>query len=113
VVAGSLKKKAKCPRVIVLQGIACLSSNESFVAMMKCSPRVTTMGETTGGSSGNPKPHALPNGATAIVPSWEDYLPDGTPLEGHGITPDVAVEWRRDGGDSVMERALEAATRVP
>lgn len=106
--------RARFPgRVIVLQGAACLSSNESFILMMKASPRVVTLGDTTGGSSANPKPHVLPNGTTVLVPSWEDMQPDGTPIEGRGIAPDIAVQWVEGHGDPVMSRAMQEAARKP
>ncbi len=104
-------------RTAVLIGPACLSSNESFIAMMQPElpgpgvdvaglPHVL-VGDTTGGSSGNPKPHDLGIGVTVILPSWRDYLVNGTMLEGRGITPGIAVNWTPGPGDPVLERAVE------
>jgi len=97
----------------VLIGPACLSSNESFIAMMRPMPpkpgeRLShvLIGQTTGGSSGNPKPHDLGIGVTVVLPSWRDYLPDGTMLEGRGIEPDIRVDWNAGPGDAVIDAAL-------
>lgn len=100
-------------RVLLLQGTVCLSSNESFILMMKQSPRVTTIGVKTRGSSGNPKSYPLPNGLTIIMPRWEDYLPDGTLMEGKGIVPDITVEGSIRSGDPVLKRAWEEAQLQP
>jgi C-terminal processing protease CtpA/Prc len=73
--------------VVLLIGQKCMSSNESFVAMMSGGPKVTIMGDHTCGSSGNPKIIQLPLAMTVSVPRWIDYLPDGTPLDERGFVP--------------------------
>jgi hypothetical protein len=109
-------------RTAVLIGPACLSSNESFIAMMRPlapgpgasvkSMPVVLVGDTTGGSSGNPKPHDLGAGVTVFLPSWRDFLADGSLLEGRGITPDIGVVWGPGAGgaagssDPVLAAAL-------
>lgn len=96
-------------KVAVLIGPACMSSNESFILMMKHGGKATLVGDRTRGSSGNPKPHDLGNGVTILLPSWEDFLPDGTALEGNGITPDVKAEFGADAArDGVLDAALSA-----
>lgn len=97
-------------RVLLLQGPVCLSSNESFIKMMKLSPRVRTFGATTGGSSARPQRHSLPNGIEISLPTWWTTLPDGTPLEGNGIPPDIAVDGDFVADDPVLVRALEEAS---
>jgi hypothetical protein len=78
--------------VVCLIGPRAVSSGEGFVQMLKCLPHVTTVGARTRGSSGNPKPFALPGVAVTVWYSrWVDLLPDGTPIEGAGIAPDVSV----------------------
>ena len=102
-------------RVVVLMGPKNLSSCESFLLMMRQVPGCKLVGDRSYGSSGNPKPIDLGNGVTVLLPSWVDMLPDGTELEGKGITPDVTVKTtlaelqRRDG---VLETAL-AILRKP
>jgi hypothetical protein len=79
--------------VVCLIGPRAVSSGEGFVQMLKCLPHVTTVGARTRGSSGNPKPFELPGLAVTVWYSrWVDLMPDGTPIEGAGITPDIAVD---------------------
>ncbi|HTL18836.1 MAG TPA: S41 family peptidase, partial [Patescibacteria group bacterium] len=73
--------------VVLLIGQKCMSSNESFVAMMSGDPKVTTMGDHTCGSSGNPRMLDLPMGITVSIPRWIDYLPDQTVLDERGFQP--------------------------
>jgi hypothetical protein len=80
-------------QVVCLIGPRAVSSGEGFVQMLKCLPHVTTVGARTRGSSGNPKPFKLPGVAVTVWYSrWVDLMPDGTPIEGAGIAPDVAVD---------------------
>jgi C-terminal processing protease CtpA/Prc len=101
--------------VAVLVGPTVGSSCESFVLMMRQSPRCKLVGGVTKGSSGNPKPHDLGNGVTVFLPSWEDQMPDGTVVEGRGVMPDVEVkttpaELRRR--DAVLEAGVAAVRKV-
>jgi hypothetical protein len=97
-------------RVAVLIGPLNISSNESFILMMKQAPSVKLIGQRTYGSSGNPKPVNLANGVTVNLPTWQAFFPDGSLLEGKGIDPDILVPTRpadfRDR-DPVLEKALE------
>lgn len=93
--------------VAVLIGLVCVSSNESFILMMRKPGQRETFGETTGGSSGNPKPHELGHGVTLFLPSWRDLTADGTEIEDHGIEPDHAVAW--PGSDTTKDPVLDAA----
>ena len=79
--------------VVCLIGPRAVSSGEGFVQLLRCLPHVTTVGARTRGSSGNPKPFELPGLAVTVWYSrWVDLMPDGTPIEGAGIAPDVAVD---------------------
>jgi C-terminal processing protease CtpA/Prc len=61
--------------------------------MMKCLPRVTTVGMRTRGASGNPQPYELYSmGVSVWFSRWVDLMPDGSIFEGVGIAPDVTVE---------------------
>jgi len=77
------------PPVILLTGQKCMSSGELFVGMMLGDSNVTTMGDHTCGSSGNPKIYNLPMDLTVAVPVWIDYKPDGKPLDENGFQPQV------------------------
>jgi C-terminal processing protease CtpA/Prc len=87
-----------------------MSSNESFVLMMRQAKDCTVVGQKTYGSSGNPKAHELPNGVTIFLPSWQDLRPDGTCFEGEGLAPDVEVAAEPkdfEEKDPILEKALE------
>jgi hypothetical protein len=95
--------------VAVLTSRYVMSSNESFVLMMRQAKDCTVVGQKTYGSSGNPKPHELPNGVTIVLPSWQDLRPDGTCFEGEGLAPDVEVAAEPkdfEQRDPILERAL-------
>jgi len=100
-------------KVAILIGPACMSSNESFILMMRRAGVRETFGGKTWGSSGNPRPHDLGQGVRVFLPSWRDLLPDGSVLEGVGIAPDHAVEWRPGETDPVLDAALAWLRRVP
>ena len=103
--------------VVLLIGQKCMSSNESFIAMMSGDPDLVTMGDHTCGSSGNPRLLQLPLALTVSIPRWIDYLPDGTPLDEHGFQPQVffkpepgAFQGKRD---DLLSAALERLRQVP
>ena len=102
------RKRFRGP-VAVLTSRYVMSSCEAFVLMMKQADDCTVVGQRTYGSSGNPKPHELPNGVTIFIPSWQAMLPDGTCFKGVGVAPDVevAVDSKElDKSDPILERAL-------
>jgi len=97
-------------KAAVLSGPVVMSSCEAFVLMMKQVPGATVFGESTQGSSGNPKPYDLGNGVTVYLPSWKAMLPDGTEFEGVGVEPDLKVDAVQSDfaeRDPVLEAALE------
>jgi hypothetical protein len=102
--------------VFLLIGQRCMSSNESFIAMMMGDPEVTTMGDHTTGSSGNPKIIPLPLEMSVSVPQWIDYLPDGTPLDERGIEPKIhftAAPGDFEGNrDQLLTAALDRARKT-
>lgn len=75
----------------MLTGPKVMSSNESFILMMKMFPNAKIVGMKTYGSSGNPIPHELSNGVTIYLPSWQAYSLDGKLIEGNGIEPDIKI----------------------
>jgi hypothetical protein len=97
--------------VVVLIGQKCMSSNESFVAMMSGDPEAVIMGDHTCGSSGNPEIIQLPLRMTVSVPRWIDYLPDATPLDERGFQPQVRFNPNPGafaaGRDELLSAALE------
>ena len=87
-----------------------MSSNESFVLMLRQAKDCTVVGQPTFGSSGNPKPFELGNGVTAYIATWQDLRLDGTPFEGEGLQPDVLVPCTAkelETSDPILAKALE------
>ncbi len=103
--------------VVLLIGQKCMSSNESFVGMMTGDPEVTTMGDHTCGSSGNPEIINLPLDMTVSVPQWIDYLPEGTPLDERGFQPQIPFKPTPGafGGerDDLLSAALARLSQAP
>jgi len=103
--------------IYVLSGPNVMSSNESFILMMKQIPNTKVVGMKTYGSSGNPKPYELSNGIKMFIPSWKAYTLDGQLIEGNGIAPDIefvskAMERTRenllvDEKDALIEKVFE------
>jgi len=103
--------------VVLLIGQKCMSSNESFVAMMSGDGDATIMGDHTCGSSGNPEIINLPLDMTVSVPRWIDYLPDGTPLDERGFQPQLPFHpapGAFDGNrDDLLKAAVEQLRKAP
>lgn len=95
--------------VVCLFGRETLSSAESLAAMFGECPNVTTFGSPTGGSSANPRRLELDCGITVNLPRWLDLLPDGTPLERHGVPPDVLSEHAPEAFSNQSDPVFEAA----
>jgi len=97
--------------VVVLSGPATFSAAEDFLVAWKNSGRGKTIGELSGGSTGQPLFFELPGGGSARVCTKRDTFPDGTEWVGKGIAPDILVRPTvadvRAGKDTVLERALE------
>jgi hypothetical protein len=110
-VTGNKEPERRYDRPIaVLTSRYVMSSNESFVLMLRQAKDCTVVGQPTFGSSGNPKPFDLGNGVTLVIPSWQDLRPDGTCFEGKGLDPDVlvpATSTDLESHDPILEKALE------
>lgn len=97
--------------VVLLTGIECQSATEYFVAGLKDNGRAVTVGQRTGGSSGNPRRFSVTYGQGTFdiyVAIWRYTRPNGQPLEGKGIVPDITVPLRPDNAipRPLTERAV-------
>ncbi len=96
--------------VAVLIGDRCVSSSESFILMMTTLEHVITIGDTTRGSSGNPREFRLGDGTRYTIPRWVAYKTDMTVLEDVGIFPDIPIPADSsvvNRQDRVLEKAIE------
>lgn len=78
--------------VIALQGEKTMSSAEAFVLMLAACPTVTTMGDRTAGSSGNPRRVEAGAGIVVNLPRWIPLDRDGKTFDAVGVKPDVAIK---------------------
>jgi hypothetical protein len=99
--------------VVVLIGPRTMSSAESLVLMMDQCPAVTTVGDRTAGSSGNPRQLDLHEGRIQVnLPRWLDLDPDGTPIDARGIQPDIVVDTPDLESFRTQDPVVERAVRV-
>jgi carboxyl-terminal processing protease len=98
-------------RLALLVDAGCFSACEDFVMPFKDNGRAVVVGETTGGSTGQPYMLDLGDGMQAIVGAKREMFPDGARFEGVGIRPDVeitpTVDDLRGGRDVVLEAARQ------
>lgn len=103
--------------VVVLIGRRTMSSAESLALMLAQCPQVTTLGDHTAGSSGNPREIRAEGGIVVRLPRWLDMDPDGKPIEGVGIAPQVRIDAPPAAftteRDVVLQAALERLKRIP
>lgn len=96
--------------VVVLTGPQTYSAGEDFVLNFTIMQRGLTIGETTGGSTGQAINFTLPGGGGGRVCAKRDVFPDGREFVGVGVAPAIDVRQTvaglRAGRDPVLERAL-------
>jgi carboxyl-terminal processing protease len=88
------------------------SAGEDMVVMFTQAHRGSTIGESTGGSTGQPLLFKLPGGGAARVCTKHDSFADGREFVGVGIEPDIPVRLSREdiiaGRDPVLETAIHS-----
>jgi hypothetical protein len=93
------------------------SSAEELVMALRVQPNATVVGDTTGGASGGPVVHDLPNGWTYEISEWIEYTPQRVIFEGVGLPPDVVIKITSAdalaGRDPVVAQALALAQARP
>ncbi len=100
--------------VVVLIGPRCAGTTESFAGMMDQCPKVTLMGIHTAGANGDPASVRLLPDVALVYPQRLELRPDGQPLSGRGVQPDVPFEagpeqfLRRS--DALLAAAVERLT---
>jgi C-terminal processing protease CtpA/Prc len=96
--------------VVVLHGGGTFSSAESMALMFR-EAGIETLGDTTAGSSGNPKALELPHGIVVQVPRWLDLDPANQPIEGRGVRPTTEMLFKPsdfdDGADPLLAKVVE------
>ncbi|MCK5126654.1 MAG: hypothetical protein KAR42_10390 [candidate division Zixibacteria bacterium] len=89
------------------------SAAEDFVVSFKDNKRALIIGENSFGSSGQPYSYQFGDIGSISIGTKRVYLPDGSPFEGVGITPDITIIPTRNNlyedYDPVLGRAMEEA----
>lgn len=98
--------------VVVLTDHRSFSAAESFVLFLQGAPRVTIVGDSTGGASGRPIARELPNGWTYRLSSWQEFTPRKVSYERVGLAPDSLVLADTAALHRGFDRQLEAAIRI-
>ena len=106
------KKPTFKGEVVVLVGPDTYSAAEDFLAAFKTMNRGTVIGQTTGGSTGQPLFFELPFGGMGAVCSKRDLMPDGTEFIGIGILPDIEVKPSAENIIKQEDMALKAALKT-
>lgn len=94
--------------VAVLTNRRSYSATNDFVGKMRCLPRVTVIGDKTGGGSGLPFSSELPNGWSVRFSASPMYDPDMNHLE-FGIDPDIKVDITSEDMRRNVDTLIETA----
>ncbi|HRF25775.1 MAG TPA: S41 family peptidase, partial [Ferruginibacter sp.] len=98
--------------VVLLIGPATYSAAEDFTGAFKANKFGMILGETTGGSTGQPLGYDLPGGGIGFICTKRDYMADGTEFVGTGIHPDVFVKPTLAGLQEGIDETLQAAINL-
>jgi carboxyl-terminal processing protease len=95
--------------VVLLTSARTFSAAEDFTVAFDYMKRGKQIGQSTGGSTGQPIRFDLPGGGSARVCGKHDLFPDGKEFVGIGLVPDIQIE--RKIGDLINDRdkALDTA----
>jgi C-terminal processing protease CtpA/Prc len=88
------------------------SAAEDFLIMADGIDQITSIGEPTFGSTGQPLMMDLPGGGSARISARRDFYPDGREFIGLGVEPDLEVKPTVEALLSGEDRALEKAIAI-
>lgn len=96
---------------VVLTNRECFSACNTFVRNMKACPRVTILGDRTGGGGGMPFSTELPIGWSVRFSACPQYDAEMCPIE-HGIDPDVFCALDEADAARGEDTLIETARRL-
>jgi carboxyl-terminal processing protease len=97
--------------VVLLIGAKTFSAAEDFAVAFDYMKRGTMIGQTTGGSTGQPNSFALPGGGSARVCARKNAYPDGKEFVGIGIRPNIEIQKTIEDLIKGRDRVLDAALK--
>jgi C-terminal processing protease CtpA/Prc len=96
--------------IVVLIGPNTFSAAEDFLASFHGTERITLVGKSTGGSTGQPLYLAFNNDFCVIICGRRCWCPDGYEFVGKGFMPDIEVEETIEdilsGKDVTLDKAI-------
>ena len=97
------------PVAVLING-ASFSAAESFPELLRQSPNVTLIGDTTGGGGGTNEYYTLPSGKRLRIANGYFTRLDGTMIEWNGVLPDILITQTEadivNGHDKQLEYAI-------
>jgi carboxyl-terminal processing protease len=104
------------PVAVIIDALS-LSASEILAGCLQALGRAVVVGMRSPGYVLTANWTELPNGAFLMYTIGRNFTPDGTILEGAGVTPDIEVALDRqallDGRDSQIEAAVRALSARP
>lgn len=103
------------PVVVLIDGRSA-SAVETMLQMIRDAKLAYLVGETSGGTNGNTNSFTVPGGFEVRFTGMRVGGPDGTTIQGHGITPDKVVRPTLEGvrarRDEILEAGVAEALRL-
>ena len=97
--------------VVVLTNRQCYSATNEFINVMRYLPKVTILGDRTGGGGGLPFSSELPNGWSVRFSACPNYDADMNDIE-FGIDPDVFVNMTNEDSEKGLDTIIEEARKL-
>lgn len=97
--------------VVVITNRGCYSATNEFVSIMKYAPKVTVVGDKTGGGSGLPFSSELPNGWSIRFSTSPMFNAQKEQIE-FGVEPDFKVMMLKSDADNNKDTIIEAAKTI-
>ena len=93
----------------ILTNRSTVSSAESLALAFAALPNAVSVGDYTGGGSGNPVQRTLANGWQYTVSQWIEYRPDNTTFEGIGLEPNIRTDISLTDAAALRDTIMETA----
>jgi hypothetical protein len=102
-------------RLIVLTDARAISAVETMLQILRDNHLATFVGEPSAGTNGNVNTFIVPGDFEIRFTGMRVAAPDGSTIQGHGITPDrvvhPTVDGIRGGRDEILEAGIAEAQR--